>query len=251
MKYNLQLVLVITLSLTLGKKTSKVDLDKIWAPNPEIPPENLPIQLNEAVYDDIVVDPMTNDIYPGKPWFILFYSRQCHWCQEFKKDFETLSNDLQIIARWGMVDAQACESLSLTYNIDGYPTMVLLYNGMVYQYDGYRTYDSIKAFINRDHIYIKKQFEIPPRIGALGMQLKYLERSLPKYEKKLDELIFTRLGYQEMERNQKFMIVIGAAVNLVIFGMIALCCCCCCRKKKVQKTTEKKPPSKSSREKID
>ena len=46
----------------------------MWAPSTTIDEDKLPIRISEKLYDEIVVDPMTNDIYPGLPWFIYFYS---------------------------------------------------------------------------------------------------------------------------------------------------------------------------------
>jgi len=47
---------------------------------------------------------MTNDIYPGEPWFLFFYVKRCSWCQEFKPEFEDLANKLHGFAKFGMID---------------------------------------------------------------------------------------------------------------------------------------------------
>ncbi len=39
-------------------------------------------------YDKFVVDPNTQDIYPGKPWVIFFYWKQCIYCKFFMPYFE-------------------------------------------------------------------------------------------------------------------------------------------------------------------
>lgn len=140
-------------------------LDEIWEPSKTIPEDKLPLRIDEKIYDEVVVDPMTNDIYPGLPWFIYFYSRKCNYCQEFKPEFEDFASRLTDIARFGMVDAPANEFLKETYRLTAYPTMALIYDGMVYEYEGTRTFESIRAFIKQDHIYINKQYEIPPHMG--------------------------------------------------------------------------------------
>ena len=158
------------------------DLDESWEPSSTIEAAKLPIRITEKSYDEIVVDPMTNDIYPGLPWFIFFYSKACGFCQEFKKEFEDLTDRAHDMARYGMIDGHASEYLKYTYNIKAYPTILMLHDGMVYEYEGMRTFESLRAFIRQDHIYIDKQYEIPPHLGQVGLYMKYLEKDLPKLE---------------------------------------------------------------------
>jgi len=204
----------------------------VWAPSKDIDPENLPIRIDEKLYDEIVVDPMTNDIYPGKPWFIYFYSRKCHFCQEFKAEFEDLANRINDMARFGMIDSPNNEFIKETFNLKAYPTIVLIYDGMVYEYEGMRTFESLRAFIKQDHIYIEKQYEIPPHIGQIGLWMKYLERDLPKYEPHMDK-IYKPLGLNEkFSLMEKFMFLAAAVAVLIVLSLFVMMCCCCCRKKK-------------------
>ena len=171
------------------------EIEKLWEVDTTYPEEVRPIRLNDTTWDELVVDPITNDIYPGKPWLVMFYDKDCKYCQEMKTEFESFANRSHEIANWGMVDGHASELLKETFDIQWYPTMILIQNGMAYEYEGTRIYESVRAFIIRDHVYIKKQYEIPPRIYAIGLQLKYLERKLPLWEQQLDTLVFKDYGY--------------------------------------------------------
>ena len=108
------------------------------------------------MYDKLVVDPMTNDIYEGKPWFLFFYVKKCRWCSEFKPYYEDYASRMKDIANFGMINGHECELIKETFNINAYPTLLLLKDGIAYQYEGTRLFESIRAFILRDHIYTKK-----------------------------------------------------------------------------------------------
>ena len=233
---------------------SKQELDELWAPSTTIDEDKLPIRISEKLYDEIVVDPMTNDIYPGLPWFVYFYSRNCHFCQEFKPEFEDFASRLTDIARFGMIDAHECEYIKESWRLKYYPTLALMYNGMVYEYEGYRTFESIRAFIKQDHIYINKQYEIPPHIGQLGLWMRYAERDIPRYEKKLDELFFSKLDlHEKLTTTEKAAVLGGIALVLFLVPLLMICCCCCKTKKKVStsKQSPERKPSSKIREKID
>ena len=128
---------------------------------------------------------------------------------------------------------------------------------MVYEYEGMRTFESLKAFIKQDHIYIQKQYEIPPHIGLFGLYMRYLERDLPRYEAIADEHVFSKLGLdKELSGDEKFIYVVGAALLLLVTLLTTLCClcCCCCKKSKKQVQSgesAKKPASRSTRQKVD
>ena len=143
MRLSKQLALVATVATAV----LAYDYEELWTPNPDIEPEKLPVLIDEKNYDELVVDPMTNDIYPGDPWFLLFYVKGCSWCQEFKPEFEELATKLHGNARFGMIDCHQSEYIKESYKINAYPTLLLVYDGMVYEYEGSRTFDSMRAFI--------------------------------------------------------------------------------------------------------
>lgn len=64
-----------------------------------------------------------------------------------------------------------------TYNLTSYPTFILLKDGLAYEYEGYRTQESFKAFIEKDYAFIKKQYDIPPVINWFGLQKIYFNRN--------------------------------------------------------------------------
>lgn len=247
-----KLTLLATLAAFSLASEYEPTMEEMWAPSTTIDEDKLPIRISEKLYDEIVVDPMTNDIYPGLPWFIYFYSKKCRYCQEFKPEFEDFASRMTDIARFGMIDAHECEFIKESWRLKAYPTLALMYDGMVYEYEGSRSFESIRAFIKQDHIYINKQYEIPPHIGLLGLWMRYAERDIPRYEKKFDSLIFEKLELHEtLTTMQKAGVLAGAILVALLVPLCALCCCCCKSKKKTTKVVEKKPSSKSTREKIE
>ena len=54
------------------------DLDAFWQPDPTLPPDSLPLRIDDHSYDSQVVDPSTGRTFdPVKPWFIFFFYRKC------------------------------------------------------------------------------------------------------------------------------------------------------------------------------
>ena len=75
----------------------------------------------------------------------------------------------------------------------------------------------IKAFINGEHFKETKPYPIHPRINAWTIQLIYLDRLIPVWERKLDQHIFRPLDYQS-KFNGYQKVSFTAGFTLVVIG---------------------------------
>lgn len=70
------------------------EIHKFWTtPNLDIPEDARPVYIDSVeTWDELVVNPETNDLYPGsKPWLVFFYKGDCQYSQFFKSDFEAIA----------------------------------------------------------------------------------------------------------------------------------------------------------------
>jgi Thioredoxin len=169
------LIAAIIVSLALADKTE----DNIWKPDPKIDSALLPVRLTDANWNEVVMDPETNQIRDGKQWFIFYYYRKCTICQKFKDQFELISKDLtqEIGVRFGMVDVMESELLKESFKVKVSPWIVFLKDGTAFDYDNLRNKESIKNFIQSDlsghgaaASNKKLQFPIPPLLTWFGLQ---------------------------------------------------------------------------------
>ena len=84
----LSLLAFISLSSAI---VTKDQVDKIFALNPNIPPEYQPTIIDDTNYDSLVVDSTTTEVYPGLPWFIFFYLKRCPYSREFKPVYDNMT----------------------------------------------------------------------------------------------------------------------------------------------------------------
>jgi hypothetical protein len=67
-------------------------LEEIWAPDPSISADLLPLRVNEDNYEELVVDPSAGGLTRGdKPFFLFFYYKKCQISQKFKPTYEQLA----------------------------------------------------------------------------------------------------------------------------------------------------------------
>ena len=124
----------------------------LWQPSDAtIDPALLPVHINISYYDKNVVNPSTNEVYPGKPWFIFAFWHECGFCVSFKPDYEKIAVKNRDIANWGYIDGYFEEYLKITYNFTQFPTLMMLKNNTVHYFSGYRSEKDIVEFIKSSH----------------------------------------------------------------------------------------------------
>ena len=100
--------------------------------------------------DDSSVVPTSDD----RANLVLFYAPWCGHCSSTKPEFENAMKDLNNkkinnkTIKLMMIDCDADPSMNQKFNIEGYPTIKLLKKSSQVEYNGDRTSNSFKEFVN-------------------------------------------------------------------------------------------------------
>jgi thiol-disulfide isomerase/thioredoxin len=80
----------------------------------------------------------------------LFKANWCGHCSMFKPTWNTLKNDPQLKTKIDFItfDSEKNKNEIETYNIEGFPTIMLQKNDNMIQYEGQRNLDDLKTFIS-------------------------------------------------------------------------------------------------------
>ena len=102
--------------------------------------------------DDSSVVPTSDD----RANLVLFYAPWCGHCSSTKPEFENAMKDLNNkkinnkTIKLMMIDCDADPSMNQKFNIEGYPTIKLLKKSSQVEYNGDRTSNSFKEFVNEN-----------------------------------------------------------------------------------------------------
>lgn len=164
------------------------------------------------------------------------------------------------IANWGIIDGINNELIKETFSHKSFPTILLLKGDTAYKYMGSQTEDSIKQFIESGHkdMWGEQKFLIPPKVGMIGLQIRYLERKFPVWNEILEEHVFKKIGMEgKYDINQKLSLLAGGTMIVVGLFLVTLIYRCCGPKaahddckdcsehKTVEETKEKKKKKKN------
>jgi len=85
----------------------------------------------------------------GKPWLVEFYAPWCGHCKELAPSWKQLATDAKVSGDFQVakVDCAANGDLCTNYSVNGYPTIKLFKEGVVYDYKGPRTAPGFKDFV--------------------------------------------------------------------------------------------------------
>ena len=86
------------------------------------------------------------------PLFVAFVSPHCGFCHALKPTWDELSERLVGNVRAATVDATVDIELAARFGVNGYPTILLLADGRVYEYDGERTADDLLEFASGGYV---------------------------------------------------------------------------------------------------
>lgn len=88
-----------------------------------------------------------DSVESGGSWFVFFYAPWCGHCKALEPEWEALSMRLHGSGTGALsIDATAVTDLAALYEVEGYPTLLLLSAGRVFEYRGERTADDMLAF---------------------------------------------------------------------------------------------------------
>tara|TARA_B100001248_G_C27327700_1_gene429837 strand:+ start:87 stop:590 length:504 start_codon:yes stop_codon:yes gene_type:complete len=92
------------------------------------------------------------DINQDKPIIINFNTEWCYYSKKFQPiwdDFTKKMKGKNIVVKDVKCDISQNEPICAKYDIEGFPTVKLIKNNKVYEYNGRRTVDDLTNYINK------------------------------------------------------------------------------------------------------
>lgn len=83
-----------------------------------------------------------------------FYTNWCPYCKKAKPEWEQLKNEFEnkpingTIVYFREIDCEKDEETANQFNVEGYPTIKLVTNGKIIEYDAKPNYDTLVEFLH-------------------------------------------------------------------------------------------------------
>jgi len=127
---------------------------------PELLPDERPpsqvVELTSATFNASVL-PRTKS-----PWFLNFYLPSCGHCRTLAPDWEQLAQNLKGQVHVGKIDVAEERQLAEAWGVERFPTLKLIAGGLVYEYDGDRSVESMQEFAHGGYKSQPEERELPP-----------------------------------------------------------------------------------------
>jgi protein disulfide-isomerase-like protein len=101
------------------------------------------IILNDSNFDELVQDG-TGEL----PWFIEFYAPWCGHCKRLEPQYDLLPAMVEGKAHIAKVDVTAEKKIGEEFEIQGFPTLLLVSNNLMYNYEGDRSADAMAKWLD-------------------------------------------------------------------------------------------------------
>eukprot|EP00930_Biecheleria_cincta_P100044 TRINITY_DN91649_c0_g1_i1.p1 TRINITY_DN91649_c0_g1~~TRINITY_DN91649_c0_g1_i1.p1 ORF type:complete len:328 (+),score=55.65 TRINITY_DN91649_c0_g1_i1:33-1016(+) len=101
-----------------------------------------------------------------RPWFVKFYAPWCGHCQRLAPLWEELDGKLRGDVSLAKVDATVEEGLASEWDVEGFPTLILIAGGKGHRYKGRRTLESMEAFARGGYAAQPEEVGQPPADAA-------------------------------------------------------------------------------------
>jgi protein disulfide-isomerase A6 len=94
-----------------------------------------------------------NEVQTGgnnKPELILFKAEWCGHCKNFKSVWDEIQNNFnnQVNIKTYDADTTSHKNYFNKYNVQGFPTLILVHNNKIVEYSGSRDINSVTDFVN-------------------------------------------------------------------------------------------------------
>jgi len=145
-------------------------------------------------------------------WFIEFYAPWCGHCKSLKPTWEDLAYKLLGEVNVAAVDGTAESDLAKRFKIQGFPTLIYLSHGEMYEYAGDRKLDTLLDYAQGG---FKQQTSkpIPKPLTAIDMVLDSLNTLVGDFQ-----LVFTHKPVAS-----SLLIVLGFLVGLISSVVVFAC----------------------------
>jgi len=151
-------------------------------------------------------------------WLLKFYAPWCGHCKKMAPVFEKVAEHYHRAGehvRVGKIDGTAHPRLAEPFEIKGYPTLVLLRDGVkVAEFDGPRTFDALTSFVE-DAIGSKKK--------TRGGSSRNRPESGETHEPLSARLLRLATAVSEMDPLQAALSMLGIALTCALSLVLALC----------------------------
>mmetsp|Transcript_36191 Transcript_36191/g.35139 ORF Transcript_36191/g.35139 Transcript_36191/m.35139 type:complete len:201 (+) Transcript_36191:160-762(+) len=131
------------------------------------------------------------------PWFIMFFAPWCPHCKKFVPVWEQYAFDNYKELNFGRVDCTDPENADLceSFDVEGYPSLLLLINNKTYDFKGSRRREELERFINQESYKIQTPREIPEirRMNWTERVVKHGKKFLVEISSAIED-IFDYLG---------------------------------------------------------
>ncbi|EDO06588.1 Thioredoxin family protein [Babesia bovis T2Bo] len=107
------------------------------------------------------------------PWFVKFYAPWCSHCRQMAPAWERLAKELKGVVNVADLDATRAPNVAKRFAIKGYPTLLLIDKGRMYQYkNGDRSTEKLAAFATNDY---KKALSnpVPAPLTFVGVTIDF------------------------------------------------------------------------------
>lgn len=102
----------------------------------------------------------------AKPMFIVFYLRGCGHCRSMESTWGSLALELKDQVQVASLDAQQFRPLTELWRVERFPTMKLVVGNSVYDFEGDREVEDLKAFALQGFSALPGE-PLPPRLSDL------------------------------------------------------------------------------------
>eukprot|EP00435_Cladocopium_sp_Y103_P035272 s159_g9.t1 len=102
----------------------------------------------------------------SKPMFIVFYLRGCGHCRSMESTWGSLALELKDQVQVASLDAQQFRPLTELWRVERFPTMRLVAGNRVYDFEGDREVEDLKAFALEGFLALPGE-PLPPRLSDL------------------------------------------------------------------------------------
>ncbi|KYQ92981.1 thioredoxin-like protein [Tieghemostelium lacteum] len=133
----------------------------------------------------------------GGSWVLKFYAPWCKHSIQFQDTFEQLAKMLKGHVNFGQIDCVNDPALLYRFGIKAYPTVKLLHQGKLYEFQGERSVNNIVQFLQSD--YLESSVMAYPELPA---EYEKVEQAPEEIHEEQTELTEEQKVYIEQQRQE-------------------------------------------------